>query len=1096
VEPVSVASNLFNAVLHGAISGSNYLIISTGELNPPTNSLWLVEGSLQGGTNYATPFALGVATRTNNLFIRAQACDECATTALPLWWQLAYFGVTGVDTNADYDNDGVNNLAEYLSGTDPNKIRFSVIFNNLRVSGNTATATFTVLQGVPAKFAVLRDSTNFSLATWTSYTPAVAVNLGSTEGRHDVWIGLKGRADTSVATWEGFRLTRDTNPPLVFITSPLATNLSQPLLQLQGYSPEPLVSLRYDVANDAGTITNLEGFVTRQWFDTNLLELTTNWFECLDIPLTNGANTITLYATDRACNVSTSVHSYTLDYSGVSSGPAVTLYWPQSGALVSGTSFTLRGLLDDPTATVTAQIIDANGAASQVDGLVERSGLLWVENLPLGPGTNTLTLMMTNAAGLPSSTSLTVIQSDVVLTIGDPSGVDLNQPPIGVMGTISTNGYTVWVNGVAATNVWDNGNGTYGWQVDGVPVNDGGTAVIQARAIPNTDHDGHGTGGSGGSISTMANPGNPFSPQQITDDIEKDRDPEVITITYWKDWDFVKTRLDAPGDSHQTEHIRWEPGKSGYWSWDACTHKPSLFYGWRDKQWDTNGVGTQDGWEADFVPCGTKTNGWPRSYTAPTDWSGEFCDRKAEGTYNLLFATWDLTVTRFALTLYELRTGGKQHSTRKSLFAATTTAQGIRNAFWPEVFSEFSGAYPIPPTDILLGSFGWLGNDALAYKVLADGTTRDVTPDVINPYYIYTKPVITKHRLLVKANTTPLDPDKLPATELFLVGQQMTFAPDWANDRPFGGAPPNIQGTTNKWTLDGTYVNQFTQSCDTCSVDRTKNDNLLTNEVTDAWWVSGAPGRPGARYHATLDYGLTFSNGQHIVLSEKGLFPMFRPLPDFHAEIRDQVRVDANNYYFTDSRQPHAPSTYLHFGISSSPANDGIAFVYTGAPLKDDSTTYGWYRITQVVESYSERYNIYTNNVCDAGYQTNATHGLDGGDPSIGSESLADHSPDNWADSPGVPLTEAHWLSEAQSFSAFLMFDPQTTGSIGVPMYKVQWSWFGSATNGPPWGKKSGLPTCDQPSPPPTEEFPSWTRIMNVDTSPTNMLRTTCLDEN
>src|ERR1019366_6951516 len=168
--------------------------------------------------------------------------------------QLAYFGVTGVDTNADYDNDGVNNLAEYLGGTDPNKIRFSVLFDNLRVSGNTATATFTVLQGVPAQFAVLRDSTNFAFATWNSYNPTVPVDLGSIEGRHDVWIGLKGRADTSVATWEGFRLTRDTTAPAIFITSPLATNLSQPLLQLQGYCPEPLASLRYDVANDSGTL--------------------------------------------------------------------------------------------------------------------------------------------------------------------------------------------------------------------------------------------------------------------------------------------------------------------------------------------------------------------------------------------------------------------------------------------------------------------------------------------------------------------------------------------------------------------------------------------------------------------------------------------------------------------------------------------------------------------------------------------------------------------------------------------------------------------------------------------------------------------------
>jgi hypothetical protein len=178
---------------------------------------------------------------------------------------------------------------------------------------------------------------------------------------------------------------RDTAAPAVYITSPVGNTLSRPELQLEGYSPEPLGSISYDLANVAGTVTGLEGYVTGQSFDTNSLSFTTNWFECLDIPLTNGANTITLHLTDLAGNVTTSVYTYTLDYSGVTSGPALTLYWPQNGGVVSGTSFTLRGLLDDPTATVAAQITDGNGVTSQGDGLVERNGLLWVENLPLGP---------------------------------------------------------------------------------------------------------------------------------------------------------------------------------------------------------------------------------------------------------------------------------------------------------------------------------------------------------------------------------------------------------------------------------------------------------------------------------------------------------------------------------------------------------------------------------------------------------------------------------------------------------------------------------------------------------------------------------------
>jgi hypothetical protein len=39
---------------------------------------------------------------------------------LPDWWEQLYFGhLTGTDPNADPDQDGANNLAEFLAGTDP-----------------------------------------------------------------------------------------------------------------------------------------------------------------------------------------------------------------------------------------------------------------------------------------------------------------------------------------------------------------------------------------------------------------------------------------------------------------------------------------------------------------------------------------------------------------------------------------------------------------------------------------------------------------------------------------------------------------------------------------------------------------------------------------------------------------------------------------------------------------------------------------------------------------------------------------------------------------------------------------------------------------
>jgi len=198
---VSVASNLFNVVLHGTTNGSTYLITSTEALNPQTNNLWLAEGTLQGGPSGATPFALGIATRTNSLFIRAQGCDACATTALPLAWQLAYFGVTGVDPNADYDNDGVNNLNEYLGGTDPNKISFSISVASQYVSATAAPVQLNIANGVPSYIAVLVNDTNAADANWQPFTSTNLSVPTPADGVYVVAVGLRGLPPYAAQTW-------------------------------------------------------------------------------------------------------------------------------------------------------------------------------------------------------------------------------------------------------------------------------------------------------------------------------------------------------------------------------------------------------------------------------------------------------------------------------------------------------------------------------------------------------------------------------------------------------------------------------------------------------------------------------------------------------------------------------------------------------------------------------------------------------------------------------------------------------------------------------------------------------------------------------
>ncbi|MGD0207740.1 MAG: hypothetical protein ABSC89_09070 [Verrucomicrobiota bacterium] len=156
--------------------------------------------------------------------------------------------------------------------------------------------------------------------------------------------------------------------------------------------------------------------------------------------------------------------------------PQLTVIWPQAGTYISGNSFTFEGQVDDDTASVTATIVDASGDTNTVQGLVERSGAVWAQNLPLAAGTNTLMISATDAAGNTSTTNLTLYQSSVTVTVNPLAGDQLNRQFITVTGTVSDTTVQVYVNGVQATV---NDDGT--WEADNVLVSPAGMAKLDVE---------------------------------------------------------------------------------------------------------------------------------------------------------------------------------------------------------------------------------------------------------------------------------------------------------------------------------------------------------------------------------------------------------------------------------------------------------------------------------------------------------------------------------------------------------------------------------------------------------------------------------------
>ena len=116
--------------------------------------------------------------------------------------------------------------------------------------------------GYPYYVATLVDEDNFSNAVWNPYIgSSMTVPLGLTEGWHEVRIGLRGHADaTNAAVWHGKRLKLDYTPPALIITGPTNGTVTQPVIQLTGFSPEALGSISYDLTNASGIGDEPAGF--------------------------------------------------------------------------------------------------------------------------------------------------------------------------------------------------------------------------------------------------------------------------------------------------------------------------------------------------------------------------------------------------------------------------------------------------------------------------------------------------------------------------------------------------------------------------------------------------------------------------------------------------------------------------------------------------------------------------------------------------------------------------------------------------------------------------------------------------------------------
>jgi len=226
------------------------------------------------GYHYVTVDTNGtpISTYTNGQpdYLYTSSTDE-----IPDWWLWHYFGNLSHVANEDYDADGTNIFTEYQNGVDPNKISFAFAVPNQYVSTSMVSGSITIWGGVPTSMAILVDSTNFASATWMAYTSSiVTLNLGTNQGSHEVWIGLRGLPADAYQTWQNTTLVLDSVSVSIAITSP-TNNSSFGVSRINVRGNFAAGSLKQITVNGVLAFTS----------GTN--------FDALNVPLDVGTNTIT-----------------------------------------------------------------------------------------------------------------------------------------------------------------------------------------------------------------------------------------------------------------------------------------------------------------------------------------------------------------------------------------------------------------------------------------------------------------------------------------------------------------------------------------------------------------------------------------------------------------------------------------------------------------------------------------------------------------------------------------------------------------------------------------------------------------------------------
>jgi hypothetical protein len=992
-------------------------------------------------------------------------------------------GDTIPDYLADSNGDGLyeesTDLADWNGSP---QIAFTLGIANEYVSDPNVTLTVNLTAGIPTRQVVLVDPVvdangNPASSPYSAYRGStISANLGNTDGWHQVWVSLARREDDTSPAWCVCRVKLDRSTPQLLITSPVGTDINIPMIQIKGYCSKPLTSLTFTVANANGTAAD-QGYIMGNDFDTVNKEFAKTYFQCFDVALTEGQNVVTFNAVDNAGNTVTQQVTYNV--TAAAPTPTMTVRWPLDGANIAGSSFTMDGTLSDPTAVVSATVVDSTGASTTIPGVVDRYGKFWIDDIPLSVS-STVTVSATpawgNSPGVAAQT-IHVTQSAMPLTVSIDSS-QIYKKTITVHGNAGAGGYTVWVNGAQTNMTSANGD----WEVDNVPVPPGGTATFTITAIPSANaSDSQDTDSQNQNAATMTIEVDAFRSPYIQEAHE--------TYSY--------TSFSEGGSHEYSRTQDWSDGNQL-----TCTYSDS---------WDefANGQYGPLNTKGTIAPCSWPDVDWldVDHYDMPVTWdvsplpysppsadfiAPEFCNVKTHSSSSGPGGSWGINHTRTSGVVMKMNTGGRSIAGRKSLIQFTGGWDGYPvgvayevtdpfdtpcyNLWGGDLFFQCGGpgydpyvtpGIMIDPTTVSVANYGNFGSDGNRSVAIPDGEIPTVTLRAPGKQFSYFMLGTVKYRLSISAEFDYpfggvfLNQNSVGRDAHFCVGQSLPFEASFSSD------VPSVTSVVGQWGISGKYINQIIPSSnpgsDAPNVSESYicNNDLLhfdhefnsptsySSETTPSWWVSD-----GDKI-VTIGLSIKFSNGQVVSVASMGRFNIYKPVP-------------------------HWRGTYLgtpHLGVY----NDVLA-------VRNQEMNFGHY-----IESDYRGIAWYTQLIAGNYWQAGIPWYISGSQldncdpyrPSFPVSSTADtgdytRNEVSFDDGPNVGVTGLLEQEGAMTLSyvTYLRFKPTGNYSIPITLEVVTWGVNGSADlldSGEWW--VSGSPSGPEVSE--SDAFPDWTSVFH-----------------